>query len=270
MKRNSLYFVIMLFGITGFTSCLSGSGNVSSYSGLGVIDFGSKSLVTVSKTTGGEIYTPEISSMVSNGDLQLGDCLCLYYEVDFDLAENSSNVVATNGYYTASLDGYQKFDKNYLNYSFTDTAEALMNEVAVSNPFYTDYGGINGFYSDYMYITHVVSQPEDLTLSWDLSYDSETMMPAEAGGKRYYDLFVRATKTNEGSKNTVNYPYYIAYDMRDYLRAAAALEKNALGNNYNTTSTFTIRINYASAISEDVITWSSKEWISYINTFLSE
>ncbi|MDR2915020.1 MAG: hypothetical protein LBV74_09355 [Tannerella sp.] len=271
MKKNSSYFIVMLLSAISLTSCLDGGGNVSSYAGLGVIDIGSKSFVTVLKTTGGEIYTPEISSMVSKGDLRIGDCLCLYYKVDFDLAENSNSVVATNGYYTASLNGYQKFDKNYLNYSFTDTTGLQMNEVAVSNPFYTDYGGINGFYSRYMYITHVVSQPEDLTLSWDLSYDSETMMPTEVDGKRYYDLFVRATKTNESSKTTnVTFPYYIAYDMRDYLSTAAALEKEALGGSYNTMSTFTIRINYASAINGDVITWSSKEWSPYISLFLSD
>lgn len=266
MKNLGLFLAMTLLSVCCLTSCLDGS-NTTTGQNVGVIDFASKGMVSVVKVPSGELYIPEIASLVNKGDLMIGDRLYVYYTLDYDLAENSNAMLEANGYYTVSLNSYVVFEKNYLNYSLTDTATIMTDEVAVLDGLLN--GGINGFYDRYMFITHLVNQPENLELRWNLSYDRESMMPYEENGKRYYDLFVRAVPTNTSEKSKVDYPHCVSYDMGSYLREAAQKEKEALGSSYSANnSKFTLRIFYASEIKDDKIVWKSKELEPFILSFL--
>ncbi|MDL2304944.1 hypothetical protein LJC72_06350 [Bacteroides sp. OttesenSCG-928-D19] len=268
MKKISLYFVVMLLSVVNLTSCLDGS-NESTGEAIGVVDFSTKSTKPVLKTYYGEFYAPELSTLLSDATIGYGDCLYIYYKIDYDLAENSPAMVETNGYYTVSLYNYVPFERNYLSHYLTDTATVMAdNEVAILDGLCLN-GGINGFYDRYMFVTHIVNQPENLELRWDLSYDRESMMPTEENSKRYYDLFVRAVPTNTSEKTKVDYPHCVSYDMGSYLREVAQAEKEALGGSYvATNSKFTLRVNYPSEIKGDTIVWSHKEWEQYVASFL--
>lgn len=265
MKKIIWFFMTMLLGLVALTSCIDGN-NESTGGVVGVLDYSSKGFTYVLKTDYGNYYASEINSLITNNSVQLGDCLYFGYKIDFDLAENSEAMVESRGYYTVSLNTCQKFDKYYINSILTDTTTIQTSEIAVKDPLY-EY--INTFYSRYMYTTHIVNQPENLELRWDLSYDEETKVTIE-NDKRYYELYLRAVKTNTSDKSNVDYPHLNSYDMGGYMREVAQMEKEALGSSYNASSSrLTLRINYVSEIKGDTaIVWSSKDLFPTIAYFL--
>ena len=94
-----------------------------------------------------------------------------------------------------------------------------------------------------------------------MSNDESATPTVDDNGRRYYDLYIRATVKKEGA-TTVKYDtdHMIAYYMYNYLTAAANNEKSLLGNSYSASSSnFTLRFNYVSAIAEETntLTWQN-------------
>ena len=267
MKNFGLFLIASLLSVSCLTSCFKGS-NISTFQAIGVFDLSNKSSVYVLKTVDGEIYANEFNSMFSKGELSLGTPLYAHYTIDFDLPENAPNVVSVNGYYTVTINSFIIYDKHYLSYSLTDTSKMVNGEAVVVDPFVpVQDGGISGFYDRYMFSTHK-TQSNELNFKWDLSYGADAMEVVEQDGKRYYDLFLRATEDGRSSGRFNLFP--VAYDMGSYLRGVAQKEKDALGSSYNeNNSIFTLRLNYVSEIKEDsTIVWSKKEVAQYIATYL--
>ncbi len=119
-------------------------------------------------------------------------------------------------------------------------------------------------------MTHVVKRPDDLNLDWDLSYDYEATMPTEENGKRYYDVFLRAIKTNSSDKTAIDAAYFNSYYVGDYIKNVAIKERDLLGNSYNQlSSVFVLRVNYVSEIKDNgELVWKSDEFPYPIFPFL--
>jgi hypothetical protein len=252
--------------IAGFTSCLENSGNRETGSTVGILGIGDKSFNYVIKTLGGDIYAPELTSYINAGKMSQGSGYYINYEIDYDLPENTLAMVTANGYYTVTLVSFVEAENSYLNYYLTDTSAVLPNEMAVLYPtLFSDEGGVFGFSKGYIFMTPAVKRAEDQQMTWNLSYDEETMMPTEENGKRYYDLYLRATKKGDSDKTTSSeYISLVAYNTGSYIERVANKEKELLGANYNQSSTFTLRIHYVSEIKDDdELVWKSQELPSY-------
>jgi hypothetical protein len=271
MKKFTLHLFVILACTVGLTSCLEGGGNRETSGTVGILDIGSKSLNYVIRTLGGEIYAPELATFVSSGRMNQGSGYFISYEINWDLPENAQSVVAVNGYYTVSIRSYYEAEKYSLEAYPTDTSAVQTNEMAVSAALLSyESGGINDMTHQYIFMTHHVKCPQDLKLAWNLSYDHEKgLTPSEEAGKRYYDLFLRATKLNDSEKADVDAMFFNSYYVGDYVRNVADREKASLGDNYGQNSMFILRIHYVSEIKDDKPVWKSQEFAYWISPFAS-
>ena len=266
MKRNDFYLIVALFSVICFTSCISGN-NVQEGQALGVMSYNTN-YTPVMQSTFGPVYSPTIANLLDKGDIRMNGCYIFNYTYDGDLPENAQSVVNVNKYYTITLNAYNEIPSYNIDSYLTDTSKIMTDEVAISKVFEE-----SSYLEGYLFISQSVEQPSDLQLNWDMSFDYSKMMPRVENDKNYYDVFVRATKKNNGTASTVNMQYLNAYYMKNYLRDAAYKEKTLLGSDYNeSTSKFILRFVYVSAIDDDtqVITWKNHPIDVSISSFLDE
>lgn len=267
MKNLGLFLVMALLSVCCLTSCLEGSNKTEGYA-LGVLDRSSKNFKLVLNTTVGQFHAANLESLVLQGQLSEGGCYYIYYKHESDIAENSASMVEANGYMTITLLDYAELSQYYMYSSLmSDTSTVMSDEVALVKA----YDG-SAYVDGYWFISHTANHESDVTLDWELSYDYSTMVPTEENGERYYDLFIRATKKNSTSKTgTSDVGYINAYRDNGYLKMVAEREKSLLGVNYNSSSTFTLRFNYVSAIDKETnaITWKSTTEAVKITSFVS-
>ncbi|MDR1114871.1 MAG: hypothetical protein LBL33_01715 [Tannerella sp.] len=270
MKKFNLFLVVALFCATGLTSCLEGENKSQGYD-LGVLDY--SFTAPVMKTFSYAFYGPELVSLMAQGTLELGGCYYFQYTIDYDLPENSEEMVKLNGYYTVSIVPLAEAQRFYPNSYLTDTLTLLTNELPVADILLSE-GGLFGYAENYLFVTHSVNHEKDLDVQWDMSYEDNDNVMTEENGKRQYNLFVRATSktARDESKAAMEYSHFNAYYLRDFLESAARTEKERLGSSYNnTSSTFTVKFNYVSGINEDSeITWQSKSVDIFISMLIQE
>ncbi|MDR1382062.1 MAG: hypothetical protein LBJ47_11375 [Tannerella sp.] len=256
MKKFSLFLVVALFNFVGLTSCLENGDNKSTGEYVGVLELGRNYTTPVLKTLAGSFYGPELNSFVNEGKMQLGNCYYFQISYDMGLPENSEQMVELNGYYTVSVTGYAEASKQYANSYLTDTSAVLPGELAVKQAIYSD--APFGYAENYLFITHYLSHEKDLDVNWDLSFDSENMM-TEENGHRNYNVFIRATGADhDDSKTATEQLHFKAYQMGYFFESVARMEKERLGSSYTQTSTFTLKLNFASEIKDTGITWESQ------------
>jgi len=266
MKRKILFLGTMLISILSLTSCLEGGNTTSGYD-IGVLDYTSTSFTPVLLSTQGYLYSSSIDAAIIAGRMELGGCYYFHYTYDADLPENTSSMVQANGYYTVTLDECLSLPKFYSTSPLTDTSKIIAGEFPVSSastmtPIYL---------GSCLFLGHTVIQPSNLELTWDLSYDYDvTQHPDDVGGKRYYDVFLRAYTPNESTQSKTEVGHLVAYSMGSFLYNAANHEKELLGSSYNqNSSVFTLRINYVSDIdANSKITWSNATADVYIYSVL--
>ena len=264
MRKNGLILIVALLSVFGLSSCIQGD-NVSEGQAFGVLEF-NDNYTPVLYSSYGPFYSPSINTLLDDYKMNIGGCYIFTYRLDADLPENSQNVVNANGYYTVSIIDYHEIDRYPMDSYLTDTSTVMPNEIAVSSVYDNSY-----YLEGFLFMYQSVTQPSDLELNWNMSFDYNTMMPTVENGVRYFDVFVRATKKNEGTKSTVNMQYLNAYSMGSYLQSAANSEKSILGSSYNElSSTFAVRFNYASTIDAETqkITWRSHSIAIPIALFL--
>jgi hypothetical protein len=268
MKKISL-LVSLTLCIMGLTSCLEGGGSKVSGSAYGILTVSPQNYTPVLKLLSGDVFSsPQLTVQISNGDMTPGYCYVFYYELDYDIPENSSASLQANGYYTVTISQIQDLPTYFANSFPTDTTAALPDEIPVLNgcsasPLYID---------GYVFIQQTVNQPSDMQLDWMMSYNYNAISdPAEENGVRYYDLFVRATGTG-GTKSKAETSCVNAYQMANFFNLAAENEKRLLGTSYNSSvSTFNFRIFYVKEITEDgALTWQSYTDKAIITYFVSE
>ena len=266
MKRKDFYLVVALLSVFCITSCVSGD-NVQEGQALGVMGY-SENYTPVMLSTFGPVYSPTIANLFDKGDIRMNRCYIFNYTYDGDLPENAQSVVNANKYYTITLNAYDEIPSYSVDYYLTDTSKVMTDEVAVLKVFEE-----SSYLEGYLFISQTVEQPSDLKLDWDMSFDYRTMMPMVENNENYYDVFVRATKKNNGTASTVNMQHLNAYYMKNYFRDAAMKEKSLLGSGYNkATSKFTLRFIYVSAIDKETqaITWKNHTVDVLISSFLDE
>jgi len=251
MKKVFLFLCTALVGIISLNSCLEGS-NESSGQAVGVYSaYGSKNFSPVFFSTIGNVYAPNMPNNFTDQK-----CYYIAYSYSADVPENSAAMVELNGYSTITMTAFVPIADYYLKSSLTDTTIVLDNELPLVSGY--EAGG-SAYVQNYLFMTHVIKIPANTVLNWDMSYNYSTM-PTVENDKRYYDLFVRATKTTEGNNTgEVDTSVLNAYYVGSFLQYAAQREMSLLGNSYSAgTSKFTLRINYVSDISEDSkLTWKS-------------
>ena len=247
MKKIALSLIVTLLSVCCFTSCFDNTKRVSEGYTVGIVGTNSKNYVTVLKSTIGDVYSPSIDALVANGDMYFDNCYAFVYQMDLSLPENAYDVVEANGYSTISLLNYSRIP-DFRMYSYlTDTSRVLNNEIALHSAF-----GTIDFVEDFFFISHTIYQPSDMTVEWDLSYSPEAITPTEEYGIRNYDVFIRATKTNDGSQPKAYMEHLVAYKIDRFFKDAALNEKNSLGANYNEqSSVFTVRFNFPSEVDEN-------------------
>jgi hypothetical protein len=266
MKKTSFFISAMLLCIIGLTSCLEGD-NKRTGSAYGVLTTGSNGVTLVLNSTIpeiGPVSSPQLTELVSAGQMELGKCYTFKFEIDLGLPENSYTSIYVNGYATVTITGFSELSTYHVERYLTDTATVLENETPVLNGFVT-----SAYAAGYMYVQQTVNQPEDQQLEWSMSYDYNTIYnPTVVNGVRYYDLFVRARKVTEGTKSNSDVN---AYHMSDFFNQIAESEKAYLGANYNySSSTFKFRVFYVKEIKDGVLTWQSAIQEAYIVLFVNE
>ena len=268
MKKIALSLIVTLLSVCCFTSCFDDNKNVSEGVTLGILGINSKSYVTVLKSTIGDVYSPSIDALIANGDMHLDNCYALQYQMDLGLPENANDVVKANGYTTIAIINYSKIP-DFRMYSYlTDTSRVLNEEVALHSAF-----GTIDFVEDFFFISHTIYQPSDMTVEWDLSYSPEAITPTEEYGIRNYDVFIRATKTKDGTQPKAYVEHLVAYKVDRFFKDAALNEKNKLGVNYSeNTSIFTVRFNFPHEVNEDTqtIKWQRTTLGFLISSFLEQ
>ena len=234
--------------------------SVETGSAYGVLALSSNSMgfvlnSTLSSTLGMPIASPQIAQWVAENKMHLNGCYLFNYEIDYALPGNAPAVVQANGYYVVTIMAFQELAEYDVKSALTDTTTVLPDEVPVLSGFF----GTPAYVEGYLLVEQIVNQPSDMQLDWDMSYDNSSLTnPREEDGVRYYDLFVRAVKTTDGTKTPENVSYLNAYRLSSFLQSAAEAEKAALGSSYSDAgSTFSVRFNYAKEIEEGVVTWQN-------------
>ena len=249
MKKLSLQHVILLcVSLMLFASCMGEGSNRESGYIVGVVRLHEVSGIKV-------LYIDDYNSLysIAFANTNLDACLQVYYELDYDLPENSYDNLIANGYYTVTILDKMELDPFVMSYSLTDTSRVLNNELPITEPLYNR--DIIAYIKGWSFICNVIELPEGQEMSWDLSCDMSDYVKEE-NNQRKYDVFLRSYlkpgATASTKSNITAYPVN-AYNMRSYMDRIARDEK-ALGS-----TSFTIRFNYPSKIEDDVITWSSVE-----------
>ena len=261
MKNFGLFLVASLISVFCLTSCLEGN-TVSEGQAFGVLNISDKSFRPVLSNTA--YLLPFYSA--SFNSLELGGCYFVYYSLDSDLPENAPAVVEANGYYTVSILDYIEVPKYYLKNNLTDTSEVRYGEMPIS-----DAMAVQALVENNLFIIQTAKHPDDLKLEWEMSYDEVTMLPTTDGEKRYYDIFIRATKTNSSSGTASDKQHMNAYYFSSYLKTAAEKERTLLGSGYNAAySKLPVRFNYVSEVKGDTaLVWKSNLWEPYVANFVS-
>jgi hypothetical protein len=266
MKKMTLFLLMTLIAVVSFTSCLEGNNTGTEYY-VGILDYSKNYTTPVMRTLAGDFYGPELNSLITNGDMEFGDGWYFQITYDQDLPENSPEMVYINGYYTASIYPLVKADKYSAIPYLTDTSEVMTNELPVSEILYVSNEAPYGYAEGYLFITHLVSHEQNLELNWNVSYDRDDMI-TEVNGVRYYNLFIRATKSANGEEgaSTTNLLHFNTYQLSDFFDVAARNERDKTDIN----AAFTVKINYVSEIKESEIIWNSTTTSFPVSLFVSE
>ncbi|MDR1747094.1 MAG: hypothetical protein LBR49_07480 [Tannerella sp.] len=249
--RKKIYFggivLLMAVAFMMFTSCLEGGTNTRTGTVTGVmrLDLATgKTVLDVPDYYAGYVafYSPQFQN------INPGACCIVNYELDFELPENSSEILAINNYYTVTVSEIQELDVFNVKTVQTDTAAMLPDEVPVLDPAYS----IEGYVQNHMFVVQLINQPSDQKTNWDMSCNI-MQDPIEESGQRIYDLFVRASVGTAGSKSSVDMSLINAYNVGYLLTSIAQKEKN-LGN-----SEVYLRFNYVSSIKDGELVWGKTQ-----------
>jgi hypothetical protein len=264
MRKLTSFLLAAVITVAGFTSCLEGSNTTTEYN-VGILGYSKNFTTPVMKTLVGDFYGPELNSLISSNHMEIGEGWFFQLTYDRDLPENTLEMVELNGYYTASISPMVKAESFYVMPILTDTSEVMAAELPVSDILAAT--GPFGFAEGYLFMTHVVNHEKDTKLNWDMSYASNDFV-TEENGKRYYNLYIRATQSGgDGKQSSADQAYLNMYQLSDFFDRAALHEKNAAGS---ANVSFTVKFNYVAEITESGIVWGSAAEDLPISLFIPE
>ncbi|MDR2474168.1 MAG: hypothetical protein LBD53_11550 [Tannerella sp.] len=264
MRKTTIFLLAMILGIASLTSCLDGK-NVQSGYALGVYDadggYFSQSLF---HSTVGPLYAPSMNTY-----MQSGESFLVYYNCDFDAPENSSAMLQTNNYYTVTISNYSKLPQTTAMSYMSDTSTVMDNEIPLLSGYYNNNGALVNTTSDsYLFLPHTLPQASDVELDWSMCYGNYSGQPTVVGAERFYDLYIRATKTTTKLSKSQN-EFQVCYRIGSFLRDAAYNERNQEYFNAET-SKFNVRIFWVSSVSNGKLAWSSAVQSMFVASFLDE
>jgi hypothetical protein len=256
-KLNFKYGVLFFISLLLFVSCMGETGNKESGYAVGVVRMEDKALINVLDV---DEYTSFYSILFAN--TTPGACFHIYYELDYDLPENSYESVLSKGYYTISVIDKVELDRWEMVYHLSDTSQVMQDEVVLIEPISSgDFAYIKGM----AFFCTLLEMPAEQKMYWTLSCDIQNYMQEEDGGQRYYDVFLRATVKIPSTKSSDRTGIINAYNMQYYLERIAQ-DEHSRGSN-----SFKIRFNYVSDIKDEKITWKQQESLPInIETILPE
>jgi hypothetical protein len=227
------------------SSCLEGGGNSVRNQTAGVVRLDLNTFKNVLDISAYEsFYSPAFSNMDE------GTCCFIYYELDYELPENSANVITANGYYTVTILDKVEVDRYPLLPTADTSGIALPNETPLIAP-----AQVSGYVKGILFLAHQLKSPEDQKTEWQLSYDWQNPYISEEGGN-IYDVYLRAIVRVSSTKTSEERYESCAYDMKTFLESAAQREKSL---NKDLVS---LRFNYVSEIREDgTVVWSKADVI---------
>ena len=247
MRQFKSQHVIMFFAaILLFGSCMGEGRNVMTTTMFGVIrfDYGRmKNVLDVGEIE--SLYNIEFQTA------QEGDCFWVYYELDYDIPENSyenSIDAKGNAIYTVTLLQKESVEPGNVYTYIMDTTRVLIDEIPIIDPIIE---GTFWYVKGKFFILCSLEIPNNQDMSWHLSYDYDNLA-TEENYQRVYNVYLRTNIRDKGTKTPEKVTCPVVFDLKNYLQLAAQHEKSLEG------TSITIRFNYPSAISEDGnITWSN-------------
>jgi hypothetical protein len=264
MKKFTFFTLTVAMSVLTLSSCLRDGTEVSG-STYGVFRAtGSKYGTPVFNSAMGPFYSPAMETNMLDGK-----CYYIAFVYRSNDPENSYASLEQSGYYTITVTGTQALDTyNSANYR-SDTSKVFTNELT----FYNGYISGSGSYFDNMLVMqHDLYLPDRAQINWDLSFNVDAY-PYIEGGYRYYDMFIRAyCDEAPSSVGTERKAVTNAYNVGDFMTAAAYREYEYLKSEYNynaETSKFRLRIYYPYQIENGKIDWRYSTEEVPIYAFLS-
>jgi hypothetical protein len=230
----------LLAAMVTLSSCLDGGSNKISDTVVGIVRLDTKTFKNVLDVSAYEsFYSPAFSNMDE------GACCHIYYELDYEDPNNTSEMLAANGYYTVTVLDKVEIDKYHMTPGADTSLTALPEETPIIDPTYQVFGYVKGI----VFITHQLNRSQDQRTNWELSYNWNKPSQNDEGDN-VYDVYLRAKIRVADSKTPEEGFESCAYDMKEFLESAAQIEKG-LGK-----SKVIIRFHYVSDIKDGTATWS--------------
>jgi hypothetical protein len=231
---------------TALTSCLEGGGNSITNQAVGVVRLEQNTFKNVLDVSAYEsFYSPAF------GNMDAGTCCYIYYELDFELPENSAEMIAANGYYTVTVLDKSEINRYPMLPAADTSAIALPDEMPLIAP--VDQAGGYVYVKGILFLAHHFKAPDGQITDWKLSYDWQNPYVSEEEGN-IYNVYLRATVKMPSSKTPEEKYESCAYDVKTFIESAAQREKG-LGKDV-----VALRFNYVSEIGDDgTVVWSKSD-----------
>jgi hypothetical protein len=226
------------------TSCLEGGSSEQKGTVLAVVDTHEASLRNILYWYDGQLpyYPGELASRIMPGES---------YVIEFTLRSEDNPDPYSVGYANIIVTGYERVEDGVVRHSLTDTATVLENELPALNIDIEHYVKGHLFLS-----TYHENMPDKQENAYELSYNRE-QTPVEENGRVVYDLFLRVTKTKDGSNPSSDRRLLRAYPNVDiFMNHISAIEKEKGKSQYY------FRVNYIRSFGEDSSpVWAASEAI---------
>ncbi len=228
--KKLVFSSLLAVCIVMLSSCLDGDGeNYQDMSVFGVAILGN-SLNTLIKYND---YNPPLNITNSSASLIPDNCYWVYFRYE----DEKNPDPATAGYWNVSLLENIVTVPKGSTIEIVDTANIKENEIPIASIY--ENTGMN-YVGGYLFFSVAMSDiKEKQENRFEISYDL-TKEPVESNGKRYYDMFIRVTKTTEGSGMTGNGAFTNAFPVKNLINHAINKEKEK----DSTTQYINVRLNF--------------------------
>lgn len=224
------------------SSCLDGDNNSSAdreYYGYVEIDMKAGGNVIYYNDLDYPLYSSSLSPQILDGEC------CL---IQFTIKSEDNQNVAALGYYTIHELNYYEVDKATVIPVKTDTAVIKENELPMVTLSPRNY--VKGYLFINSYHESMATNQKNY---YELSYNMDEE-PILENTKSVYQLYLRATKLEDGKSPTSNQIIPNAYDVKRFFDHISYAEKSKGNKEYN------FKINYIKTFTNDTIpNWTSTE-----------
>ncbi|MDD2436277.1 MAG: hypothetical protein PHG27_03365 [Massilibacteroides sp.] len=250
--KKLIFASLLTFGAFLMTSCLGEGSNQQSGVSYGVVDISEKTFQKIIQTAWGSVYSAEVARST---DLTIGDCCQFAFVLDGDIPENTSEAIASNGYYTVTVSQYADVPKSSAVPYLEDTAAISEKELTVASVDLSNTGFIATSGALYLFLqTYHEGFSTDQEQTFSMSFDSN-QKPEQVNGKNVYNLYLRVKKTEDGKSLTSTVGLVNAFDLYNFIYNVKAKGEDDVK----------FQINYINSLNDDKTeaTWKSSDVMTY-------